>query len=310
MTSRVQLPEHRSTAEVLAAGTSFGAEVMPVVAPVPPHGHDYVELAVVLGGVGSHVTREGAVSVRRGHAVAVRASDWHGWDDPRDLIVANVYVDQILLRAGLAPFAWQPALRMLAWPVPAQPPPGVAELSAAALAQVENAVEALTDRARVPSTAAIGHLLVILGAVVDAVPAPAVADAHPAVLEAVRRLESDLTREWTVPELARAVGVSDGHLSRSFHRAFGAAPIRVLSGLRAERAAAHLIASDEPVAMIGRRVGWPDPNYFARRFKAVHGVPPSDYRARFRRPGSDVSVAKLFDVEEFAGVPDDKASGG
>lgn len=283
MTSRVQLPEHRTTAEVLPIGASFGAAVIPVDAPVPPHGHDYVELAVVLGGVGFHVTREGAVRVRRGHAVAVRASDWHGWEDPRGLTVANIYVDQMLLRTGLAPFAWQPALRMLAWPVPAQPPPGVADLGAHALTQVENAVQALADRAHVSSTAAIGHLLVILGVVADAVPAPMLTDAHPAVLEAVRALESDLTREWTVPELARAVRVSEGHLSRSFHRAFGAAPIQVLSGLRAERAAAHLIASDAPVATIGRRVGWPDPNYFARRFKAVHGVPPSDYRARFRR---------------------------
>lgn len=187
------------TAEVLPVGASFGAEVMPVDLPVRPHGHDYVELAVVLGGVGSHVTREGPVRVRRGHAVAVRATDWHGWEAPRDLTVANIYVDQMLLRAGLAPFAWQPALRMLAWPVPAQPPPGVADLGTAALSQVENAVQALSDRTGVSSTAAIGHLLVILGAVADAVPAPSVKDAHPVVLEAVRRLESDLTREWTVP---------------------------------------------------------------------------------------------------------------
>lgn len=267
---------------MLPFGASFGAAVLQVDVPVQAHGHDYVELAVVLGGAGSHITREGAMRVRRGHAVAVRATDWHGWDDPRDLVVANVYIDQMVLRAGLAPFAWQPALRMLAWPVPAQPAPGVADLDSDALTQVENAAQALAHRAHLSSTTAIGHLLVILGVIGDAVPTPEVTDAHPVVLEAVRLLESDLTRDWTVAELARAVGVSDGHLSRSFHRAFGAAPIQVLSGLRAERAAAHLIASDAPVATIGGRVGWPDPNYFARRFKAVHGVPPSDYRARFR----------------------------
>jgi len=282
VTSRVQLPERRTGGEVLAAGASFGAEVMPVEVPVSPHGHDYAELAVVLHGAGSHVTRAGAVRVHRGHAVAVRASDWHEWDEPRDLVVANIYVDQMLLRAGLAPFAWQPTLRMLAWPIPAQPAPGVAELGAQALAQVENAVGALADRASVSATAAIGHLLVILGAIADAVPSPDVADAHPAVVEAAHRLEGDLSREWTVPDLARAVGMSSGHLSRSFHAAFGTAPIRVLSGLRAERAAAHLIASNDPIAVIGRRVGWPDPNYFARRFKAAHGVTPSEYRARFR----------------------------
>lgn len=280
----MRLPEHRSTAEVLPVGSSFGAEVMSVPTPVRPHGHDYVELAVVLGGVGDHVTGDGTVRLRRGHAVAVRAGDWHGWDAPRDLVVANVYVDQMLLRAGLAPFAWQPALRMLAWPVPAQPSPGAADLGATALTQVENAVNALTDREGVTPTAAVGHLLVVLGTLADAVRMPASTDAHPLVLDAVRRLESDLTRDWTVPALARAVGVSDAHLSRSFQRAFGAAPIEVLTGLRAERAAAHLIASDAPVALIGRRVGWPDPNYFARRFKSVHGASPSDYRARFRHP--------------------------
>lgn len=86
-------------------------------------------------------------------------------------------------------------------------------------------------------------------------------------------------------ELAAAAGMSTGHLSRSFRQAFGAAPMQVLAGLRGERAAAHLIATDEPVAAVGRVVGWADPNYFARRFRALHGVSPREYRARFRQAG-------------------------
>ena len=32
---------------------------------------------------------------------------------------------------------------------------------------------------------------------------------------------------------------------------------------------------------IGRAVGWPDQNYFARRFKAHYGLSATTYRARF-----------------------------
>ena len=34
----------------------------------------------------------------------------------------------------------------------------------------------------------------------------------------------------------------------------------------------RLLHSDEPVTGIGRAVGWPDQNYFARRFKAHYGL--------------------------------------
>jgi AraC-like DNA-binding protein len=43
----------------------------------------------------------------------------------------------------------------------------------------------------------------------------------------------------------------------------------------------HGRGHDEPVTCIGRAVGWPDQNYFARRFKAHHGLSATTYRKRF-----------------------------
>ena len=44
-------------------------------------------------------------------------------------------------------------------------------------------------------------------------------------------------------------------------------------------AARRLLAgSDLPVGEIGRRVGYPDPGYFARVFGQVHGVSPTRWR--------------------------------
>ena len=51
--------------------------------------------------------------------------------------------------------------------------------------------------------------------------------------------------------------------------------------MRAEHAATLLLHSDQPVTCIGQAVGWPDQNYFARRFKAHYGLSATAYRARF-----------------------------
>ena len=54
-----------------------------------------------------------------------------------------------------------------------------------------------------------------------------------------------------------------------------------LAQVRAEHAAVMLLHSDEPITGIGRSVGWPDQNYFARRFKAHYGLSATTYRKRF-----------------------------
>ena len=41
-------------------------------------------------------------------------------------------------------------------------------------------------------------------------------------------------------------------------------------------------STDDPVADIGAKVGWPDPSHFARRFRQVHGCGPRAYRVSSR----------------------------
>jgi AraC family transcriptional regulator, L-rhamnose operon transcriptional activator RhaR len=54
-----------------------------------------------------------------------------------------------------------------------------------------------------------------------------------------------------------------------------------LARRRVQMAAALLLHTDQPVTQVGRSVGWPDQNYFARRFKAHFGLSASTYRSRF-----------------------------
>ncbi|WP_222850034.1 helix-turn-helix transcriptional regulator [Trebonia kvetii] len=104
---------------------------------------------------------------------------------------------------------------------------------------------------------------------------------HPAVRRAMRLLESDLARQWTLSDLAEELHLAPAYLVRLFKDATGLPPKPYLAQVRAQRAAVLLLHSDDPVTAIGLMVGWPDANYFARRFKHHYGLGATTYRKRF-----------------------------
>jgi AraC family L-rhamnose operon transcriptional activator RhaR len=53
-----------------------------------------------------------------------------------------------------------------------------------------------------------------------------------------------------------------------------------LANLRLTRAAAMLRRQEENVTSVALKVGFNDSNYFARRFHAMFGLSPSEYRKR------------------------------
>jgi AraC family L-rhamnose operon transcriptional activator RhaR len=58
-------------------------------------------------------------------------------------------------------------------------------------------------------------------------------------------------------------------------------------------AASLLLHTDDSIAQIAESVGWPDQNYFARRFKAHYGLPASTYRTRFRHQAARMATQAL-----------------
>lgn len=83
--------------------------------------------------------------------------------------------------------------------------------------------------------------------------APQVAD--PLVRRALEIALGDLARRWTVPELARRVGLSRAAFCRRFRAAAGAPPERALTELRMRRAAELLATTELGLAAIAAQVG-------------------------------------------------------
>lgn len=81
-----------------------------------------------------------------------------------------------------------------------------------------------------------------------------------------------------VSELARAANLSVSHFSTLFAAETGASFVEYVRSLRMARARELLVTTDDTITDIARRVGYPDPFYFARIFRRVNGSTPTDYR--------------------------------
>jgi AraC family L-rhamnose operon transcriptional activator RhaR len=104
---------------------------------------------------------------------------------------------------------------------------------------------------------------------------------HQAVTEGIRLMEEDIRRDWTLPDLAKRLKLDKSYLVRLFRAHTGSPPMQFLTRLRAERAAMLLLRTKRDIGIIGQQVGWDDPNYFARRFRAHFGVSATNYRKQF-----------------------------
>lgn len=81
-----------------------------------------------------------------------------------------------------------------------------------------------------------------------------------------------------ISDIAGYIGVDRSHLSKCFHSEYQMSPQDYLLGLRMRKAAELLLHSDEPVARVADRCGYPDPLAFTKMFRKYHGMSPTDYR--------------------------------
>ncbi len=266
-----------------------------------PHDHDFLEVALILGGTGRHLSPRGEQALAPGDVFLLRPGAWHTYRACDGLEVYNCCFGRELLHGELAAFSEVPALHYLFWAGPLSldvrglialhlPP-----ASLAACCGHLDAIAASDDDPAGGTLDRIGHLLLFLGQLARCLgPEFRAPDArptlpHPAVSEGRRMLEEDLAHAWTLAELASRLCIDPSYLSRLFRDGLGLPPMASLARCRAERAARLLVRTDAGVGEVGEQVGWPDPNYFARRFRAAFGMSATAYRARFAQPAPLVS---------------------
>ncbi len=81
-----------------------------------------------------------------------------------------------------------------------------------------------------------------------------------------------------VGTLARVAGMSRGHFSRSFAHAEGVPPSEFLIQQRMLLAARLLVGGQLSVKAVASACGFDDPNYFAKVFRRVFAISPTQFR--------------------------------
>lgn len=92
-------------------------------------------------------------------------------------------------------------------------------------------------------------------------------------------VEKYYMEDISVQDIAKALNYSEAYFCKLFKQHFGTNFVSFLSEYRVSKAKELLSKTYVNIKDIGRSVGYPDSNYFAKVFKRVTGKSPSDYRA-------------------------------
>ena len=128
--------------------------------------------------------------------------------------------------------------------------------------------------------------------------------------EGVRRIEQSiaymrehLNEPMPVAKLAALAHISPSHFFTLFKRRTGSSPMDYFTHLRMQHACRLLDGTSASVKEVAAVLGYDDPFYFSRVFKAVNRIPPSRYRAQLSpvpRPDK-IGIAKDGSADNLSG---------
>lgn len=98
------------------------------------------------------------------------------------------------------------------------------------------------------------------------------------IMEAINYIQTNLSGNLSVEELAARANLSTDHFSRSFYQHTGQRPLQFIQQKRIERAQFLILTSNYSFAAIAEQTGFESLSYFARVFKCNTGQTPGTYR--------------------------------
>ncbi|MDL5046586.1 helix-turn-helix domain-containing protein [Oscillatoria amoena NRMC-F 0135] len=101
---------------------------------------------------------------------------------------------------------------------------------------------------------------------------------HRAIQLTLLEIESRLSGTIYTEELARHAGISKTHLNRLFHRHLKCGVQEYIIAQRCKKALSLLRETSLSIQEIGSLVGIPDPHFFNKTFRRLHGKSPAKAR--------------------------------
>jgi transcriptional regulator GlxA family with amidase domain len=133
--------------------------------------------------------------------------------------------------------------------------------------------------------------------------APKQAHGDAAVLQVQEWVHIRDGRDISLASMASVAGLERRTFLRRFANATGMTPIEYCRAVRIARARELLMSGNTPQKAIAQSLGYKDVASFARVFRKITGLPPGEYRKRFRPRASLPDDVTRTDAPDFAVEP-------
>jgi AraC-like DNA-binding protein len=106
--------------------------------------------------------------------------------------------------------------------------------------------------------------------------------ADPSLARCLALIHDDPNRDWSVPDLAKAAGLSRSTLAERFEAVLGTSPMRYVRDWRLYLASVALRTTGRGIAAISHDAGYGTEAAFNRAFARAYGAPPAAWRQKAR----------------------------
>ncbi len=264
-----------------------------------PHTHDFYELVYVRRGSAVHCYDGNEYPVRAGDCFCVLPNEDHGFDKRHSFSLTNVlFYPTILIphiaalkeiRGFAAFFCIEPFFRSetsfahkLHLSLTQQ------DCMSSLLDTIEKALDTKDPGWQAEGTGLFLQLVVMASRFFgQSIAADGMDAEYTAKLDsisaAIAFLEKNYSGEVKLDDVARNAFLSPNRLCSVFKAAVGMTIVDYLTKVRIEKACQLLLANADTVTEIASKVGYHDPSYFGRTFKAHMGHTPSEHLKKIKQ---------------------------
>ncbi|WDI42637.1 helix-turn-helix transcriptional regulator [Bremerella sp. P1] len=107
------------------------------------------------------------------------------------------------------------------------------------------------------------------------------------LLPAIQFIQNNRQAPIRISTLAEACGLTELNFRREFKNVFRISPLQFILRCRIQLACLQLEKTKDSVADVAANCGFEDQNYFARQFRRIMGVTPSQFRSRLSLTSSE-----------------------
>ena len=249
------------------------------------HTHGFMEMVLVLGGQGTHLTSYGDYQIQAGDVFVIYGDTAHGFAESAGMDIVNFMFTESYLEETSRWLRQLPGYHSLFYLEPVYRHRHEARnrlrLSASELKRVKRIVERLDQEnsARDPGyrAALTGQWVQLLTFLcrsfsnIDSVPFSPLADT-------LAYIEEHFAEDLSLDALADRAHYSKNQFIRVFKQHYNMTPNKYVNQVRIDHAKDLLLHSDKNMTEIALDSGFGDSNYFSRMFKQCENMSPMQFR--------------------------------